>query len=107
MAQTPHPFITKYRGHLIQRMMARGTPCGGAPNPTTPFWPLPDGKPFWDDGGDFLTYNTPAYQTVNINGEEVPDPILATELVDFDKKREGDGEHWDKNPGSQKGFGWG
>ncbi|WP_206602427.1 T6SS effector phospholipase Tle3 domain-containing protein [Chimaeribacter arupi] len=107
VAQTPHPFITKYHGHLVQRMMARGTPCGGAPNPVTPFWPLPDGKPFWDDSGDFLTYNTPAYQTVNINGEEVPDPILAIEMTRFDEKREGDGMQWDKKPTSSTGIGWG
>lgn len=89
-------------------MMARATPCGAAPDPKTPFWPLPDGKPFWDDGGDFLTYNTPDFrQTIDINAEEVPDPIEASDMADFDKIRPGDGEHWDKYPKSRTGFAWG
>lgn len=106
--QKSHQLIRKYKGYLFQRMMARSTPCGGEPNPITPFWPLPDGKPFWDDGGDVLTYNDlPTKQTIDINGEEVPKPILASEMIDFDLKRKGDGEHWDKNPDSPEGFGWG
>ncbi|MGY4566242.1 T6SS effector phospholipase Tle3 domain-containing protein [Erwinia sp. TECH1] len=96
LQQQPHRLITIYKGHLFQRMMARATPCGTAPDPKTPFWPLPDGKPFWDDDGDLLTYNTPAYQTLNINAEEVPAPILASEMLDFDEKRPDDGERWNK-----------
>lgn len=48
----PHPLLKKHQGHLFQRMLARSTPCGEAPNPATPFAKLPDGKPFWDDKGD-------------------------------------------------------
>lgn len=105
--QEPHKLITGHKKHLFQRMMARATPCGTAPNPKTPFWPLPDGKPFWDDGGDFLTYNTPNFQTIDINAEEVPDPIAAFDMADFDKTRSGDGEHWDKHPKSRIGLAWG
>ncbi|MEG3133005.1 hypothetical protein SC206_05420 [Rouxiella sp. T17] len=105
--QEPHKLITGHKKHLFQRMMARATPCGTAPNPKTPFWPLPDGKPFWDDGGDFLTYNTPNPQTIDINAEEVPKPIAASAMADFDKTRQGDGEHWDKHPKSRVGFAWG
>lgn len=105
--QKPHKFLLEHKKHLFQRMMARATPCGGEPNAKTPFWPLPDGKPFWDDGGDLLTYSTPNYQTIDINAEEVKEPILASTMVDFDVKRPGNGEHWDKNPISKKGDGWG
>jgi hypothetical protein len=103
----PHKLITAHKGHLFQRMMARATPVGSKPNPKTPFSPLPDGKPFWDDRGDLLTYNTPEYQTIDINAEEVKEPILASTMVDFDVKRPGNGKHWDKNPISKKGDGWG
>ncbi|MDN4629741.1 T6SS effector phospholipase Tle3 domain-containing protein [Erwinia sp. PsM31] len=107
LQQQPHRLITAYKGHLFQRMMARATPCGTAPDPKTPFWPLPDGKPFWDDDGDLLTYNTPAFQTLNINAEEVPNPIMASEMSDFDEKRPDKGERWNKNPTSATGTGWG
>lgn len=105
--ETPHPLITAHKKNLFQRMMARATPCGGAPNPKTPFWPLPDGKTFWDDGGDLLTYHIPNFQTIDINAEEVPHPLQASEMINFDMKRPGSGEHWDKNPKSAKGGGWG
>ncbi|WP_456311026.1 T6SS effector phospholipase Tle3 domain-containing protein [Serratia proteamaculans] len=105
--QQPHRLITAHKGHLFQRMMARATSCGAAPDAKTPFWPLPDNKPFWDDGGDLLTYHTPKYQTLNINAEEVPKPIPASKMTDFDREREGDGEHWDKHPDASEGFGWG
>jgi len=106
--QEPPKLITDHKKTLFQRMMARATPCGTAPNPKTPFWPLPDGKPFWDDGGDLLTYNTPDYrQTLDINAEEVPDPIAASDMADFDKTRPGNGKHWDEHPKSRTGFAWG
>ena len=106
--QEPPKLITDHKKSLFQRMMARATPCGAAPDPKTPFWPLPDGKPFWDDSGDFLTYNTPVFrQTIDINAEEVPDPIAASDMADFDMTRPGDGEHWDKHPESRTGFAWG
>ncbi|WP_226790039.1 T6SS effector phospholipase Tle3 domain-containing protein [Rahnella sikkimica] len=105
--QKPHKLLGAHKKHLFQRMMARATPCGGALNAKTPFWLLPDGKPFWDDGGDLLTYSTPNYQTIDINAEEVKEPILASTMVDFDMKRPGNGDHWDKNPISKKGDGWG
>jgi hypothetical protein len=105
--QLPHKLIKEHKDHLFQRMMARATPCGVEPNPQTPFWPLPDNKPFWDDGGDLLTYHQPDLQTLDINAEEVPNPILAIDMLDFDAKRPGSGEHWDKNPRSFEGIGWG
>ncbi|AVF34412.1 T6SS effector phospholipase Tle3 domain-containing protein [Rahnella sikkimica] len=106
--QEPHKLIAAHKKHLFQRMMARATPCGTAPAPKTPFWPLPDGKPFWDDGGDFLTYNPPNFrQTIDINAEEVPAPIAASDMANFDKTRPGDGRHWDEHPESRTGFAWG
>ena len=106
--QEPPKLITDHKKNLFQRMMARATPCGAAPDPKTPFWPLPDGKPFWDDGGDYLTYSTPNFlQTIDINAEEVPAPIAASEMANFDKTRPGDGGHWDKDPESRTGFAWG
>ena len=106
--QEPHKLITAHKKHLFQRMMARATPCGTAPDPKTPFWPLPDGKPFWDDGGDFLTYNTPNFrQAIDINAEEVPYPIQVSEMTNFDQTRPDDGEKWDKHPNSHMGKGWG
>lgn len=105
--QLPHKLINEHRNHLFQRMMARATPCGIEPNPQTPFWPLPDNKPFWDDGGDLLTYHQPDLQTLDINAEEVPNPILAIDMLDFDAKHPSSGEHWDKNPKSFEGIGWG
>lgn len=105
--EQPHRLITAYQGHLFQRMMARATPCGSAPEPKTPFSPLPDGQLFWDDGDDFLTYHTPGFQTLCINAEEVPDPVLAADMVGFDEKRPGNGERWNKNPASSEGTAWG
>lgn len=106
--QEPPKLITDHKKNLFQRMMARATPCGAAPDPKTPFWPLPDGKPFWDDGGDFLTYNTPVFrQTIDINAEEVPNPIKVSEMNNFDLTRPGDSKHWDRNPNSPDGDAWG
>lgn len=105
--QTSHKLVRKHKGRLFQRMMARATPCGSEPDPKTPFWPLPDDKPFWDDEGDLLTYHTPGYQTLDINAEEVPDPLRESEMATFDAKRPGDGEHWNTNPLSPLGTGWG
>lgn len=91
----PHPLITQHKGYLFQRMLARNTPCGIAPESKTPFGRLPDGKPFWDDEGDeyqssgFVYPDPPHWQTVFINAEEVPEPIKANELSDFDKTRVG------------------
>ncbi|MDM3463953.1 hypothetical protein, partial [Citrobacter sp. Cb031] len=73
----PHPLLKKHQGNLFQRMLARSTPCGEAPNPVTPFAKLPDGKPFWDDKGDqyqsssFTYPDPPEWQTVFINAEKV------------------------------------
>ncbi|EPO8268516.1 T6SS effector phospholipase Tle3 domain-containing protein, partial [Raoultella planticola] len=91
----PHPLLKKHQGNLFQRMLARSTPCGEAPNPVTPFAKLPDGKPFWDDKGDqyqsssFIYPDPPEWQTVFINAEKVPEPIDATKLANFDVTRVG------------------
>lgn len=108
VGQKPHRLLKAHDGHLFQRMMARATPCGVEPNPKTAFWPLPDGKPFWDDGDQLLSYSTPDNrQTMDINGEEVPNPILASEMINFDMKRPGGGEKYDKHPESPVGYSWG
>lgn len=91
----PHPLLKKHQGNLFQRMLARSTPCGEAPNPATPFAKLPDGKPFWDDKGDkyqsssFTYPDPPEWQTVFINAEKVPEPIDAAKLANFDVSRVG------------------
>ncbi|MCV7759459.1 DUF3274 domain-containing protein, partial [Pluralibacter gergoviae] len=91
----PHPLLKKHQGDLFQRMLARSTPCGEAPDPVTPFAKLPDGKPFWDDQGDryqsssFTYPDPPEWQTVFINAEKVPEPIDAAKLADFDVSRVG------------------
>jgi len=103
----PHKLLTKHTGSLFQRMLARHTPCGDAPNPNTPFANLPDGKPFWDDKGDKYqssgtTYPEPtAGQTVFINAEPVPEPIKASELAEFDDSRVG------KKHDDEQDDGWG
>ncbi|WP_048984377.1 T6SS effector phospholipase Tle3 domain-containing protein, partial [Enterobacter hormaechei] len=97
----PHPLLKKHQGNLFQRMLARSTPCGEAPNPATPFAKLPDGKPFWDDKGDkyqsssFTYPDPPEWQTVFINAEKVPEPIDAAKLANFDVSRVG-AEHDDR-----------
>lgn len=102
---TPHPLLTKHSGHLFQRMLARSTPCGIAPDPRTAFAHLPDGKPFWDDEGDkyqssSTTYpNPPKWQTVSINAELVPNPLQASELTHFDETRVGLEHGPDQNDG--------
>ena len=90
-------------GKLFQRMLARNTPCGGAPNPQTPFGTLPDmaaaadqpsGKPYWDGNqkaakiGPEVWKTPPANQTVDINAEEVPLPLRPEELANFDQNKE-------------------
>jgi len=91
----PHPLLVKHKGSLFQRMLARATACGIAPNINTPFGTLPDGNPFWDDEGDkhqssSLTYpDPPKWQTVFINAEQVPNPIKSSELNSFDETRVG------------------
>jgi hypothetical protein len=103
----PHPFLLQHQGHLFQRMMARFTSCGEEPNPKTVFSPLPGGEAFWDDNGDMLTYHNPHEKiTVNINGEEVPEPISKDEMTNFDQSRTG-GKRKDKKPEAKIGEGWG
>lgn len=103
------------KGKLFQRMLARSTPCGGAPNPKTPFGTLPDmqptadktgNKPYWD-GNEEVTilkvdvWATPdVNQTVNINAEEVPAPLRADELTTFDTPNSSEEEtNGDQGPG--------
>lgn len=101
---SPHPLLEQHQGHLYQRILARWLPCGDTPDPKTSFTPT-DGKPFWDDDGDWLTYHNPGYWTLNINGEKVPDPIKISELtkLTFDDTRNGKQER----PGEEYGYGWG
>lgn len=70
--------------------------------PEPPLTPT-DGKPFWDDDGDWLTYHNPGYWTLNINGEKVSAPIPAEKLAEFDDTRDGKEER----PGEKYGYGWG
>jgi hypothetical protein len=103
----PHPLLSKHKGKLFQRILARSTVCGSEPNVSTPFGTLPDGKPFWDDTGDkyqssSTTYpDPPKWQTVFINAERVPKPISANEMASFDESRVG------KEHGKEQRDGWG
>lgn len=101
---SPHPMLEQHKGYLYQRILARWLPCGDTPDPRTSFTPT-DGKPFWDDDGDWLTYNNPGYWTLDINGERVPEPIKVAELtkLGFDQSR-GDKKEM---PGEKYGPGWG
>lgn len=101
---SPHPMLEQHKGYLYQRILARWLPCGDTPDPRTSFTPT-DGKPFWDDDGDWLTYNNPGYWTLDINGERVPKPIKMAELtkLGFDQTR-GDKKEM---PGEKYGPGWG
>ncbi|MER5028896.1 alpha/beta hydrolase [Pantoea anthophila] len=99
---SPHPMLEKHKGHLYQRILARWLPCGDTPNPRTSFTPT-DGKPFWDDDGDWLTYNNPGYWTLDINSEKVPAPISADKLTELDETR----NNKDERPGEVYGYGWG
>ena len=93
--------LTDHQGHLFQRMMARGLHCGGEPVVHTPFGTLPPaGKPFWDDGGEFIYPAPPANQTLFINGEKVPAPFDIP--LNFDGTRVGD-----KPADGTDGKGWG
>lgn len=99
---SPHPMLEKHKGHLYQRILARWLPCGDTPNPRTSFTPT-DGKPFWDDDGDWLTYNNTGYWTLDINSEKVPAPISADKLTELDETR----NNKDERPGEVYGYGWG
>lgn len=101
---TRHPLLEQHKGHLYQRILARWLPCGDTPNPRTSFTPT-DGKSFWDDDGDWLTYNNPGYWTLDINGEKVPKSIKVADLtkLGFDQARGGKKEM----PGEKYGYGWG
>mgnify|MGYP001449043327 CR=1 FL=1 len=93
--------LTDHRGHLFQRMMARGLRCGGDPLVQTPFGTLPPtGSPFWDDGGEFIYPAPPANQMLFINGEKVPAPFNIP--LNFDGTRVGD-----KSVEGSDGKGWG
>lgn len=110
------PILEQCKGLLFQRMLARNTPCGVAPNPTTPYGTLPDmvpttenpqGNPFWDGNEKVLGVANlwtvpPRGQTVNINAEEVPAPLKPAELAIFDKPRDRSAETND-----EIGTGWG
>ena len=104
----PNQLLITYQGHLFQRMMARETPCGGIPRRDAPFGRLPPaGSPFWDDGGQFGVYDAPPpEQKLYINGEKVPEPITAKEMVGFDATRVGLQKENEKNTG-EEGYGWG
>ncbi|TBM29696.1 T6SS effector phospholipase Tle3 domain-containing protein [Hafnia paralvei] len=73
---------------LFVRMLARNTPCGGKPNPMTPFSHL-DSEPFWDSTTTFMQKKTwpdpEPGQTLWVNGPEVPFPIEAKDMSRFDE----------------------
>ncbi len=100
--------LQNYQGHLFQRMLARGTSCGEAPRQDTPFGRLPpEGSPFWDDGGQFGIYDAPPVnQTLSINGEKVPEPLTAEQMMGFDVSRVERQKENKKNTG-EEGHGWG
>lgn len=97
----PHPvFAMVPEKSLFVRMLARNMACGEAPNPQTPFGTLPDmsrdwkpngGKSFWDSNDSLFSCqawpNPDPNQKLYINAEQVPTPITAEQLADFDQDR--------------------
>lgn len=97
----PHPvFAMVPENSLFVRMLARNMACGEAPNPQTPFGTLPDmsrdwkpngGKKFWDNNDSVFSRQAwpdpDPNQKLFINAEQVPQPITAEQLADFDKDR--------------------
>ncbi|WP_336369300.1 hypothetical protein [Rahnella perminowiae] len=97
----PHPvFAMVPENSLFVRMLARNMACGEAPNPQTPFGTLPDmsrdwkpngGKKFWDSNDSVFSRQAwpdpDPNQKLFINAEQVPLPITAEQLADFDKDR--------------------
>lgn len=84
-----HPLFAQAGSTLYVRMLARNTSSGDKPDPMTHFGDLGDGKPFWDSTiamPQKLTWPAPdPLQRLNINAPEVPEPLSAQELKDFDK----------------------
>jgi len=84
-----------------QRMLARGTACGDAPGVKKfgSLPPIPDPPPgvkpdaFWDGnrgilGGMMTLWAVPnRNQTVTINAEAVPNPLMAEEMKAFDRPK--------------------
>ena len=85
----PHPLFAQAGSTLYVRMLARNTSSGDKPDPMTHFGNLGDGKPFWDSTTtplQKLTWPEPdPLQKLNINAPEVPKPLSAQELKDFDQ----------------------
>lgn len=85
----PHPLFKQAGDTLYVRMLARNTACGDTPNPATHFGNLEDGKAFWDSTTTLLqkiTWPEPdSAQKLNINAPQVPKPLSAEELKDFDQ----------------------
>lgn len=89
----PSSLLQNHPGTLYQRMLARSTPCGTVPGEQY-LWPREiDGslKPFWNKMKKTKSlipmdlWATPdRNRRVYINAEEVPHPITASELIDFD-----------------------
>ncbi|AWH87889.1 T6SS effector phospholipase Tle3 domain-containing protein [Limnobaculum parvum] len=123
-----HPLLAECEGKLFQRLMARSTPCGGEPNAKTNFGTLPDmyKEPFWDNMGFAVEINSwavkvaypvfllkdsfmpiwetpPEWQTMNINAEEVPEPLTDSEMKVFDENN----RHKDRMKQGPFGEGWG
>ncbi|MEG3133014.1 alpha/beta hydrolase [Rouxiella sp. T17] len=97
-----HPLFKMVpKNSLFVRMLARNMACGEAPNPQTPFGTLPDmrkdwkpkgGNSFWDNN-DKTVFSRRAWpdpdpkQKLYINAEQVPLPITAEQLANFDVER--------------------
>ncbi|MBB7834664.1 hypothetical protein HEL71_004265 [Escherichia coli] len=86
---TPHTLFKQAGDTLYVRILGRNTPCGGTPTAQTHFSNLGDGKPFWDSTTTLLqraTWPDPdSGQTLTINAPQVPEPLTAEELKNFDQ----------------------
>ena len=93
----PHPLFSQVSS-LYVRMLARNTDCGNKPDPdgegrytvfTDAEGKFRDHKTFWDSNTQIIqkmAWPNPAPGlSININGPEVPCPIEAKELCDFDE----------------------
>lgn len=84
-----HALFRQAGDTLYVRMLGRNTPCGKAPDTQTHFSNLGDDRSFWDSTTTLLqemTWPEPDKgQKLTINAPQVPEPLTAEELKNFDQ----------------------
>ncbi|HHT0415520.1 TPA: T6SS effector phospholipase Tle3 domain-containing protein [Klebsiella michiganensis] len=84
-----HALFRQAGDTLYVRMLGRNTPCGKAPDTQTHFSNLGDDRSFWNSTTTLLqemTWPEPDKgQKLTINAPQVPEPLTAEELKNFDQ----------------------